>query len=267
MKKNLALIVTTAIATTAAFAVCGLIQAGEWARFRGPNGTGAATGPEIPTEFTDADFNFKTRLPGGTGCSSPVVWGNRVFLLSADPQTATRYVVCIDGTSGAILWQKDFASETHGLHLRSSYASCTPAVDEERVYVAWSTPAATTFKAFTHEGDEVWSLDLGRWQSQHGWGTSPILYQDLVILHNSQQANQLKEGEQPGDSRMMAFDRKTGELKWKHDLVSVNVCYSVPFIFTPADGGPDELVCCSTGNGFFSLDPLTGKENWHLNDG
>jgi outer membrane protein assembly factor BamB len=242
-------------------------SAADWTRFRGPNGTGIGVGDSIPVEFTAADYNFNVELPGGTGCSSPVVWGKKLFVLSANADDATRYVLCFDAITGEKLWQKDFSSEPHKLHTRSSYASCTPTVDEERVYVAWSTPKQTTFKAFTHEGEEAWSVDLGTWQSQHGFGASPIIYRDLVILHNSQQANQLKEGELPGESFMMAFDRKTGEEKWRTPLVSTNVCYSVPFIYQPQDGGADQLICTSTGNGLFSLDPLTGKENWAVNDG
>ncbi len=243
------------------------VQAEEWTRFRGPNGTGVAEddGKSIPTKFSDKDFNWKTKLPG-IGHSSPVVWGGKVFLLSADPENATRYVVCVNAVDGSTAWIRDFASEPHHLHTRSSFASCTPAVDEERVYIAWSTPTKTTFKAFDHDGKEVWSLNLGRWQSQHGFGTSPIVYKDLVILHNSQQANQLEEGEKPGDSRMMAFKKKTGEEVWTTSLTSMNVCYSVPFIYTPK-GGKDELICTCTGNGMFSLDPRTGKQNWALNDG
>ena len=242
------------------------LSAGDWTRFRGPNGTGVGSGDSIPTEFTEADFNFKVKLPGGSGCSSPVVRGDKVFLLSADPKDATRYVLCFNAITGDRIWQKEFKSEAHHLHTRSSYASCTPAVDEERVYIAWSTPKETLFKAFNHDGTEAWSIDLGTWQSQHGFGTSPIVYKDLVILHNSQQANQLKEGEKPGESFMMAFDRKTGEEKWRTPLVSKNVCYSVPFIHQSADA-TDELVCCCTGNGLFSLDPMTGKQNWVVNDG
>ena len=243
---------------------CGVAQ--EWTRFRGPNGTGISDSTTIPLDWTEADYNWKTELPG-LGHSSPVIWGDRVFLLSADPDTATRYVLAIDVESGKEVWRKEFASKTHHLHVRSSYASCTPAVDEERVYIAWSTPEETVFKAFTHDGEEVWSLDLGTWQSQHGFGTSPIIYKDMVILHNSQQANQLDEGQKPGESFMMAFDRKTGKEIWRTSLVSMNVCYSVPFIYQPADGGADELVCTSTGNGVFSLNPETGKENWSHNDG
>ncbi|MEO2018347.1 MAG: PQQ-binding-like beta-propeller repeat protein, partial [Fuerstiella sp.] len=213
-----------------------IASASEWSRFRGPNGTGIGSGDSIPVEFTEKDFNFKTKLPGGSGCGSPVVWGDKVFLLSADPADATRYMVCVHATSGEILWQKEFKSEAHHLHTRSSFASCTPAADEERVYVAWSTPQETLFKAFNHDGTEAWSIDLGTWQSQHGFGTSPIIYKDMVILHNSQQANQLDEGQKPGKSRMMAFDRRTGKEKWTTELVSINVCYSVPFIHQSADG-------------------------------
>ena len=241
------------------------LHASEWTRFRGPNGTGVGTSDTIPTEFTASDFNFKTPLPGGSGCSSPVIWGDKVFVMSADAKDATRYVVCIHAESGKQLWVKEFKSETHHLHTRSSYASCTPAVDTERVYVAWSTPKETLLRAFNHDGSEAWSKDLGPWQSQHGFGASPIVYKGLVILHNSQQADKLKPGQEPGDSFMMAFDCQSGEEKWRTELVSTNVCYSVPFIFEGENG--DELVCNSTGDGIFSLDPLTGKRNWAVNDG
>ncbi len=236
----------------------------EWTRFHGPNGQGVSTLKSFPAQWTEKDINWKIKLPG-IGHSSPVVWGDRVFLLSADPKTAERYVLGIHAKDGRIVWNRDFKSETHHLHQRSSFASCSPAVDEERVYIAWSTPTATTFKAFTHDGDEVWSRDLGRWESQHGFGTSPMIYKELVILSNSQQANKLKEGQQPGESFMMAFDRRTGELRWKVPRLSVNVCYSVPCIYTPKGGAP-ELICTSTGNGMFSLDPETGNRNWAVED-
>ena len=172
-------------------------QEAQWTRFRGPNGTGVSECGTIPVQWTEADYRWKCKLPG-MGHGSPVVWGDKVFLMSGDPEKATRYVLCYDATDGRQLWKRVFASHPHHLHPRSSYASCTPAVDEERVYAGWSTPEETLLKAFDHNGKEVWSVDLGRWQSQHGFGTSPIVYKDLVILHNSQQANQLDEGEKRG---------------------------------------------------------------------
>ena len=239
---------------------CAAVSAQEWTRFRGPNGTGYSDCKTIPVEWTEEKITWKATLPG-VGHASPVIWGERVFLLSADPTTATRYVICLDAKTGKQLWQRDYTSTPHRLHTRSSYASSTPTVDAEHVYVAWSSPEVTTLKALDHNGQEVWSKDLGRWVSQHGFGTSPILYKDLVILHNSQDAQQLPAGVAPGDSFMMAFDRKTGEERWRTPLKSVTVSYSVPFIYEP-DNGPAELVCTSTGNGIFALDPETGAHKW-----
>jgi outer membrane protein assembly factor BamB len=256
--RKLVLIVSCFILSIVSFE----LAAQEWTRFRGPNGSGVSDANSIPVQWGDADYNWKVKLPGG-GHSCPVVWGDKVFLLSADPDDATRFVLCYSANDGSLLWQRDFASQTHNLHQRSSYATSTPAVDGQQVYVAWSTPDEITFKAFDHEGKENWSLDLGTWVGQHGFGTSPIVYDDMVILHLSQQATNLDPGVKPGKSDMVAFDRVTGQERWRTSLNSQQVCYSVPFIHTPPDGRP-ELICTSTGNGVFSLDPRTGKENWSI---
>ena len=123
----------------------------EWTRFHGPNGQGVSTLESFPAQWTEKDINWKTKLPG-IGHSSPVVWGDRVFLLSADPKTAERYVLGIHAKDGRIVWNREFQSATHHLHQRSSFASCTPAVDEERVYIAWSTPTATTLRPLPMTG-------------------------------------------------------------------------------------------------------------------
>ena len=255
-----------AIVLASCFLSTNCVQADEWNRFRGPNGTGVADGTGIPTEFSESDYVFKTKLPGDSGCSSPVISGDRVFVMSADSTDATRYVICLNAKTGKVIWQLEFASTSHRLHSRSTYASCTPAVDRQHVYVAWATPEQTLLKAFTMDGEEAWSRDLGTWQSQHGFGTSPIVHNDMVILHNSQQADKLNRGEQPGVSRMTAFDAKTGETKWSTKLKSKNVCYSVPFVRTAADGR-SELVCSSTGDGLFALDAESGQRTWTVNDG
>lgn len=254
----------TALAIGCLLPTC--VQADEWNRFRGPNGTGVADGDGIPTKFSEADYVFKTKLPGDSGCSSPVISGDRVFVMSADSTDATRYVVCLHAKTGKVIWQLDFASTAHALHSRSTYASCTPAVDGQHVYVAWATPEQTLLKAFTMDGEEAWTRDLGTWQSQHGFGTSPIVHNGMVILHNSQQADKLDPGQKPGVSRMMAFEATTGETKWSTKLKSKNVCYSVPFVRTAANGKA-ELVCSSTGDGIFAVDAESGQRTWSVNDG
>src|SRR5262245_12879641 len=90
--------------------VCHAISAQEWTRFRGPNGTGVSEATTIPVKWSDADFNWKVEIPG-IGHSSPVVWGDKIFLLSADPTTAARHVLCYSTKDGQKVWQKDFASE------------------------------------------------------------------------------------------------------------------------------------------------------------
>ncbi|MFN0197693.1 MAG: PQQ-binding-like beta-propeller repeat protein [Planctomycetaceae bacterium] len=236
----------------------------EWTRFRGPNGTGESEATTVPATWTEDDYNWKIELPG-VGNSSPVVWGNRLFLLSADPKTALRYVLCFDADTGEKLWSREFPSTPHQLHSFSSYASSTPTVDEDHVYVAWSSPENAILMALTHAGDIVWEKPLGPWHGQHGFGTSPMLFEDLVFLANFQELHDDERGTDavPPESFLLAFDRKTGDERWRLPRVKDNLSYSVPAIFYPKEGSP-QLVNTSTGSGMYALDPHTGKELWSI---
>lgn len=238
------------------------LSAQDWTRFRGPNGSGVVESLSFPATWTDTDYAWQTELPG-IGHSSPVSWQTTTYLLSADPETAKRFVVAIDLTDGSLAWQRDFSSQVHSVHSYNSFASSTPAVDEHGLYVAWSTPESTTLMALTHEGKERWSRDLGRWVSQHGFGTSPMVYKDRVILFNSQQKDQLRPGQVAGQSRMMAFDAISGETLWETDTITTRSCYGVPCVRTNSKG-KDELVACNTGNGIFAIDPMSGEINWEI---
>lgn len=233
----------------------------EWTRFRGPNGSGQSE-TVLPASWNPSEFRWKTSLPG-EGHSSPVLWGKRLFVLSADRQTATRYALCLDADTGRILWRRDYPSVPHTLHVRSSYASATPAVDAERVYFAWSEPNETTLLALDHEGVEVWRLNLGKWVSQHGFGTSPMVYNGIVYLNNSQDSEEQQKGKAAGESFLMAFDCRTGRELWRTPRKSDAVSYSVPCVFQPPQGEP-QLICLSTPEGVYSVDPQTGRENWSV---
>lgn len=231
-------------------------SAQEWTRFRGPNGTGESEAKTIPAQWTDADYNWKVSVPG-IGHSSPVLWGDHLFLLSADPETATRHTLCYDALTGEKIWEKSFPSQPHHLHKQSSYASGSPAVDEKHVYFAWASPSSIVLIAMTHDGQEVWKRDLGAWSSQHGFGTSPVLYEDMVILSNSQE-----DKEKPDPlCVMMAFDSGSGKDRWKTTCHSANTSYSVPVIFEPKNGSP-QLISTNTGDGMFALDPANGRLLW-----
>jgi len=222
-----------------------------WPRFRGPNGAGLATSAPIPVQWSDKDYLWKVELPG-KGHSSPVVWGERLFVASGLPD-ATRIITCLSTRDGRMLWEKRYPSKPHSMNPLNSYATSTPALDAERLYLYWTTPEAITVLALDHDGNEVWQRDLGPFDSQHGSGTSPIVFDDLLIVPNDQR----------GKSFIIALDCRNGETRWKLDRRVVKAAYSTPCIYQP-EGGPPELILTSTSHGVSSVDPRTGKVNWEF---
>ncbi len=258
MRKLLLALAVTALAFGGATA--SLAQ--EWTRFRGPNGNGESEATTIPAKWTEQEQNWKVELPG-VGHSSPVLWGEKIFLLSADPKTAARYVLCLDTKDGHEIWRREYPGVSHHLHVRSSFASCTPACDDERVFVAWSDPEHTRLLAFDHAGNEQWNIDLGPWVSQHGFGTSPMLYDDLVIVSCSQEPAKQPGVPDPKESFIIAVEQSTGKIRWRTERKIDTTSYSVPSL-RKNEAGEDELVCLTTAEGMFGLDPKTGKENWSI---
>lgn len=233
----------------------------EWTRFRGPNGSGVAADAKIPSAPTESDFNWKVELPG-IGHSSPAVWGDRLFLMSADPDSGMRYVLCLDVTSGKAVWKREFPAGASHVHSKSSYASCSPAVDDMHVYVAWADDQETRLVALNHDGETAWSVDFGPWVSQHGFGTSPIIFEDKVIISLMQLGDERKLRDRPiGNSRLVALDRKTGDQLWETKRDSDVAAYSVPCVYEGKDG-KKLLVCNSSAHGIAAHDPETGEQVW-----
>ncbi len=235
-----------------------------WSRFHGDNGSGVSSDSALPSLWTDDDYAWQIDLPE-VGSASPVIWDNRIFLSSSDPETAELIVMCLSAESGEKLWQKNFASSKYHLHSKNTYASSTMAVDGQRVYVAYANEQHTWLVALSHEGHQKWKRDFGPYVSSHGFGNSPMLYQDKVILVNSQQASKLKPGQKPGDSRVIAVNASDGSDVWQTPLQATRVCYGVPCVYRSGDG-KDQLIGANTGNGFYSIDPETGKFNWQTGD-
>lgn len=233
-----------------------------WNQFRGPGGSGVVEGAVMPASLAPSDAVWTAQLPG-SGAGSMAIWDNRVFLLAADPDTAERRFVCLDLQTGKQLWIHRFASRPHHLHARSTYASGTPCCDADRVYTAWSDPDQTVLTAFTHDGELVWSRDLGPFQAQHGAGTSPMRAGPYLVYFDSQQKDQLKPDQRPGQSRMLALNPATGETQWETNLTTTRVCYGVPLL-AHNDDGSKWLVDANTGDGLFALDLQTGNRVWNL---
>ena len=161
------------------------LSAQEWSRFRGPNGSGLGNAPNVPAEWKEQDFNWKITLPG-IGHSSPVLWANDLFVVSSPEGQGGLIIQKLSAKDGGESWRKQVSFPAHHLHKFNSFASSSPAVDEDRVYLYWATPSSVTLTALTHEGEKVWERDLGTFESQHGGGTSPMVYRDKVFIGNEQ---------------------------------------------------------------------------------
>ena len=196
------------------------------------------------------------------GTAANDVWG------WTDPETGVEYALVGERQGLALVDISDPYAPFLVAFMETQTSSSTwrdMKVYADHVYVAWSDPEHTLLMAIDHAGETVWTQDLGPWVSQHGFGTSPMLYGGTVILANHQQGkDKLPPGGKPGISSMAAFDCKTGEPRWRTPRESTVAAYSVPCVLNR--NGRDELVCCSNAHGIFSLDPTTGKPLWEVKD-
>jgi outer membrane protein assembly factor BamB len=237
-----------------------VLSAQEWTRFRGPNGTGISNAKTIPTEISNANLRWKTELPG-IGHSSPVLWGDKVFLTTTGDSAGGISVLCLDSTEGRILWRKDFSLNPFPRHKFNSYASSTPAVDEDRVYVLWNEPAHYMLAALDHSGRVLWQRDLGPFLSQHGCGISPVVYNGKVFVGNEQGDSNSVPENKDAKSFLAAVDAKDGKVVWQIPRKTLSSAYSTPCVYQPKNGKPS-LIFNSEAHGISAVDPDTGKVLW-----
>ena len=226
-------------------------EADEWNRFRGPNGSGVSKATTVPVSWTESDFNWRIALQG-TGHASPVMWGQRIFLVSGDEESGNRIATCLDATSGRVLWTRMFEAATHRKHKLNSLASSTPTVDERAVYLCWATPDEYIVTATSLDGEPLWRVDLGGHKGGHGFGVSPIVSGDLLIVAN----------EQEGDSTLVALDRRTGKQRWKVDR-DTHTAYSTPCVFE-LEGRRAELIFTNWKQGITAINLATGRKSWEI---
>jgi outer membrane protein assembly factor BamB len=233
-------------------------SAQEWTRFRGPNGTGISPSKGIPTKIASPDW--KVQLPG-SGHSSPVLWGERIFLTSTGDKSGGISVLCLSASDGRLIWKKDFALNPFPRHQFNSYAASTPTVDAERVYVVWNQPDDYMLTALDHSGKLVWQRDFGPFVSQHGCGTSPIVYDEKIILANEQDDSKfVKESPRSGESFLLAVEATTGKTVWQTPRRSAVVAYSTPCVYRSRDNVA--LIFHSQAHGISAVDPRTGDVFW-----
>ena len=241
---------------------CGLLLAGlcaapaggqEWARFRGPDGTGIGQADGIPAKITAAHYAWKVKLPG-SGHSSPVLWGKKIFLTCEGPGQASRQVVCVSADDGKILWtwRDRFTAYRH--NRLNSFAASTPAVDADGVYLTWVSGTKFLVLALDHAGKKVWQSELADFSARHGAGTSPIVLDGTVLVGNDHAGQK---------SLLVGLDARTGRTRWTIQRESGPSSYMTPTIYRPR-GRPVEAIFASCATGVTSVDPAGGKVNWEV---
>ena len=198
----------------------------EWTRFRGPNGNGVVETTALPSEFgPDKHVIWKTAVPAGH--SSPVLTETRIFLTGHDGDALL--VLGFDRATGKELWRRDVPRRNKGrLDGPNGPASPSTVTDGERVYAFFQDFGLI---AFTVDGKELWRMPLGPFNMFYGFGASPILVDDLVILPVDQDSG----------SYLLGVDAKTGKTRYKVDRPGVISGYSTPTIYQPKQG-PKQII-------------------------
>ena len=251
-----------------------------WPSFRGPEASGIAEGQNLPDHWdpkTGQNILWRTPIPG-LAHSSPVVWGDRIFVttaVSTDPKATFRpglygdgdaskdrsahrwMLYAIDKKTGKIVWER-LAHQGEPIekrHIKSTYANSTPATDG-RIVVSWF--GSQGVYAYDFKGRLLWKVDIGRVDMgaydipTYEWGpaSSPIIWNNLVILQVDTQA----------DSFLLALDASTGETVWKTDREEIP-SWGTPTIANTSAG---PVLVTNASNYIRGYDPKTGKELWRL---
>ena len=237
--------ITQTVLALAVTVVAAADPAGDWARFRGPNGSGVAEVTALPVEFGPArNLIWKTELP--PGYSSPIIHGNRIFLTGV--RNGRLFSLAVDRTTGKKLWEREAPrSREEKLDPRNHPAAPSAATDGERVFFFF---ADYGLLAYDVQGKELWRRPLGPFNNIYGMGASPILVDDVVVLTCDQSIG----------SFIAAFDKHTGRERWRTPRVEARSGHSTPVVYTPPGGRPQIVV---PGSFLLSAyDPRDGRRLW-----
>ncbi len=228
------------------------VSSSDWPWWRGPMRNGAADPNQSPPIEFDSQSNvaWKTEVPG-RGHGSPTVWGDQVFLATCDEETGTQMVVCYDRKSGAQLWTNR-VHESGGMmkNKKGSAGSSTPACDGERIYVSFPNANALFTTAISLDGRTAWQERISSYVVHQGFGASPALYQNLVIVTSDNK----------GGGAIAALDRQSGEVVWKRERPNLPN-YPSPVLVNVA--GKDQIIMVGCDQ-VVSYDPMTGETNWQV---
>jgi outer membrane protein assembly factor BamB len=239
-------------------ALAALAHAGNWPAWRGPTGQGLCD-EKMLLKWSDKD-NVKWKIDlENQGNSTPVVWGDKVFLTQANKGGSVRGLLCFDRADGKKLWQKDITYDKKERNWNPSwYCNASPATDGERIVVCHGSAGVY---CYDFKGELLWKrTDLGAWEHAFGNGASPVLYGGLCI--------QWCGPNEKGKNSLVAMNKKTGKTVWEKEQDAGS--WSTPVIVKVGDrdqlilghsrdikGAADEKTSYLRG-----FDPKDGTELW-----
>ncbi len=224
----------------------------DWPWWRGPARDGIVHSPTTaPTQWSNKDNIAWTAQVPGRGNGSPIVVDAQVILATCDEASGNQSVVSYSRTTGKQLWQTTL-HETGAMrkNSRSTGASSTPACDGSLIFINFANGGAVFTSALNMDGEQMWQTKVTDYQIHQGYGASPCIYRDLVLV----------AADTKGGGAIAALQRNTGKLVWKRERPS-NPNYPSPIVLPI--GGKDQLIM--TGCDLVtSLDPMTGETNWEV---
>jgi outer membrane protein assembly factor BamB len=236
------------IALATAWLCFAAVHAEDWARFRGPNGSGVSDTHPLPIQFgPETNLVWKASLRPGN--SSPVLTSRHIFLTAHEDSKLL--VLCLDRLTGTILWERGVRKErTERRSLVNDPATPTPVTDGQNVYAFFSDFGLISYGS---DGTERWRVPLGPFTPPHGMATSPILADAKIIV----------AVDQAEASYITAFDANSGRLAWKTERPNFVGGYSTPVVYKP-DSGPTQVVVSGPLE-LASYSVETGKKLWGVN--
>lgn len=195
-------------------------HAENWPQWRGSRLDGNSLDHGFPKEVSPENETWRVELPG-LGHASPIVWGDRLFTVAALTESQERVLLCLDRTTGAMIWQRPvLKSNLETKHRLNSHASSTPATDGEYVFTAFLDGGSVVVSAHDFSGKQVWQMRPGVFASKHGFCSSPILFEDKVILNC----------DHDGPGYIVALARRDGHQLWRIERPNQTRSYCVPLI-------------------------------------
>ena len=236
-------------------------SARNWPQFRGDGCRGLVADQDLPVKLGKETLAWSVPLPGN-GSSSPVVWGDRLFVTSGDSKEETVTLVCLDALSGRTHWTQSVKTGSYHLHRMNHAAATTPCISEDTVVLSWFDGAKNMnmLSGFTHAGEKRWTYAVGAFQGQHGPSLHPAVHEGRIVYAHLSQTG----------GRVGVLDARSGKELWDTPYPAPNLktSYCTPLVRTrmSAEGPKKEVVVASMAIGVRGLDFETGKELWALPD-